>query len=137
MNEDTDLSKTLQSSSTRIFTAVSSLDARNKNQSDGEAKKPPLIVHRQCTIQLKTVPDGYNFGRIYYLKANLDTPDRLIITHLSDAATKAKGKAERKSKLQESQDMMRKINKSLAFQVIVAVLILLVCAVFIVLLRIV
>jgi hypothetical protein len=136
MNEDNDLSKTFQSSS-KTFTSASqvritsSIGGKNKNPSDCEAKKASLKVHRQCIIQLKTVPEGYNLGRIYYLKTNIDTPDRLIIKHLSEARTKAKGKAERKSKFQRSQDMMRTVQESLVFQIIVAVLILLVRALFV------
>ena len=131
MNDDPELPKTLQSQSMISF-AASSLDRNNsghgkhKNPSDCESKKEALIGHRQCIIQLKTVPEGFNLGRIYYLKANLDTPDRLIITHLSEARTKAKTKQERKTRFQTSQDMVRTVQESFVFQVLVAVLILLV-----------
>jgi hypothetical protein len=131
MNEDLELSQSLQSPSIRPFISISTLERKNSTLDQGKDKtadteQKKLTGHRKCIIQLKTVPEGFNLGRIYYLKANVDTPDRLIITHLSEARIKAKGIAERKSKFQKSQDMMRKVQESLVFQIIVAMLILLV-----------
>ncbi len=28
--------------------------------------------HQPCLLQIKTAPDGFNFGRMYYLKADVD-----------------------------------------------------------------
>jgi hypothetical protein len=132
MNEDPEVAKTSQNQTLKAFKAISfdkknsaSDLGKNKNAVDTEQKKLTLN-HRHCIIQLKTVPEGFNLGRIYYLKANVDTPDRLFITDLSEARIKAKGMAERKSMFQKSQDMMRTVQESLIFQIIVAVFIVLV-----------
>jgi hypothetical protein len=137
MNDDPEFSKTTLQSQSMMSFAANPLDrknsdqGKNKNPSDCESNKVALIGHRQCIIQLKTVPEGFNLGRIYYLKANLDTPDRLIVTHLSEARIKAKSNQERKTKFQASQDVMRTVQESIAFQILVAVLILLVRTAFI------
>jgi hypothetical protein len=153
MNEDPDLSKTIQSSSikaqsiksqcirSQTMKSSSALSFERTNSStdgvrlrkdkigiESEPRKLALKGHRQCIIQLKTLPEGFNLGRTYYLKANYDTPDRLIITQLSDARINAKRIAERKSRIQQSRDLMRTVQESLVFQFTVAVLILLVRA---------
>ena len=140
MNEDPDLSRpTLHSSSTKSSTTISfdRIDSasevsvafkKDKNACEYEAKKATLKGRRESTIQLKTTPEGFNLGRTYYLKPNLDAPDQLVITKLSNAIIHAKVIAEKRSKIQKSMEMIRTIHESLIFQSIVAVLILLVRA---------
>ncbi len=142
MNEDPDLSRPIIRSSNTKSSASISFDRTNsasevsasvrkdKNTVEYEAKKFTLKGHRQSIIQLKTVPEGFNLGRTYYLKSNLDACDQPIITKLSDEIIKAKLVSERKSKMKRSREMMQTMYESFFFQSTVAVLILLVRVLF-------
>ena len=91
---------------------------------DRESKKKSL---KHSIIQLKTVPDGFNFGKVYYLKgAHVDTPSRVVVAQLWEAAKSAKDRVERKSRFRKSQEAVLRLQSSLAFQSFVAVLIILV-----------
>ena len=85
-------------------------------------------AHRPNILQIKTAPDGFNFGRTYYLKASIDVPGQgqVIVTDLSQAAKLAKARMDRKSRFLRSQEIVRYFQESLVFQIIVAFLILLV-----------
>jgi hypothetical protein len=134
MNKVPEQTKSTPSPSIKSFSTFdekkSSLySGKSRNAIDCETKKSTLQGHRQCIIQITTVLQGSNLGRIYYLKPNMDTPDdsRLIVTYLSDARIRAMGRAERRTRFEKSQDAMRKLHESLTFQIIVAAFILLVC----------
>jgi hypothetical protein len=134
MNEDPEQSRPTPSSSTKSSTNISFARTNStsessiglRNADECEAKKTTLRGHRQSIIQLKTMPEGFNLGRTYYLKPKRDASDQKMIAHLLDARIRAKEIAESKSKIQKSQDVMRTVQESFVFQSVVAVLILLV-----------
>jgi hypothetical protein len=83
--------------------------------------------NRQSILQVKTILDGFNLGRIYYLKpSNGSATGACIVRALSEAVSSAKRIAERKSRFEKSQDAVRGIQESLCFQITVAILIMLV-----------
>ena len=67
-------------------------------------------------FRIKTVPDGYNSGRTYFLRAQSDESCELIVSQLSKAATDAKQKLNVLSKFQKSQEIAKSIFFSAAFQ---------------------
>jgi hypothetical protein len=91
-------------------------------------KKNAAKSSRQSILQVKTVLDGFNLGRIYYLKPNIGTTGTHIVQDLLSAVRIAKKNAERKSRFQQSQDAVRSVQESIQFQVMVAILIMLVSA---------
>ena len=83
--------------------------------------------HKHNIIQLKTVPEGFNNGKVYYLKAvNVDEASRTIVLHLMSSARSARDRVERKSRFQKSKEAVRSVQSSFAFQSLVALLIMLV-----------
>ena len=82
---------------------------------------------RENTLQLKTVPEGFNFGRIYYFNAGLERSGPVIVEKLSEAVRDARIRFERKSRYEKSQEAVRCVQESTIFQTLVAGLIMLVC----------
>ena len=91
-------------------------------------KKNAAKSSRQSILQVKTDLDGFNFGRIYYLKPGMGAPGASIVQHLLGAIGTARDIEERKSRFQKSQESVRRVQESLGFQIMVAVLIMLVSA---------
>ena len=91
-----------------------------------ELKKKGL---KHQTIQLKTISNGFNNGKVYYIKAvNVDESSRIIISNLTRAAEAARRRVERKSRFQKSKEAVRKVHSSFAFQSLIALLIIMVPA---------
>ena len=82
---------------------------------------------RENVLQLKTVPEGFNFGRIYYFNAGLERSGPVIVEKLSGAVRDARIRFERKSRYEKSQEAVRCVQESTIFQTLVAGLIMLVC----------
>ncbi len=74
-------------------------------------------------FQLRTVQDGYNSGRIYYFQVDTKEERDGAIEEIKNLVHVAKIKAEGASKLIKSQNFARWIYESFAFQVISALLI--------------
>ena len=102
------------------------LTNRNQSAEKDQQKKTASKSSRQSILQIKTDMNGFNFGRIYYVKPDIGTSGSNIVQHLLGAISTAKDIAERKSRFQKSQDMVRKVQESLGFQIMVAILIMLV-----------
>jgi hypothetical protein len=99
----------------------------NRNQSEKDLlRKNTSKSSRQSILQVKTALDGFNFGRIYYVKPDIGTSGSNIVQSLLGAISIAKDIAERKSRFQKSQEKVRKVQESLGFQIMVAILIMLV-----------
>ena len=81
---------------------------------------------RENVLQLKTVPEGFNFGRIYYFNAGLERSGPVIVEKLSEAVRDARIRFERKSRYEKSQEAVRSVQESTVFQTLVAGLIMLV-----------
>ena len=81
---------------------------------------------RENVLQLKTVPEGFNFGRIYYFNAGLERSGPVIVEKLSEAVRAARIRFERKSRYEKSQEAVRSVQESTVFQTLVAGLIMLV-----------
>ena len=102
------------------------LDRSDTKDSVDRDSRKYMKGHRSGILQIKTVPDGFNFGRSYYFKAGAEVPCRNIVDNLSSAAKAARKRAENKSRFKRSQDFVKTYQESFAFQILVAVLILLV-----------
>ena len=82
--------------------------------------------HVQKIVQLKTAHDGFNFGRVYYFKPDIDISSKVLVHQLKEAAKLAKARIDRKSRFQKSQESVRRLQQSTAFQTLMASLIMLV-----------
>ena len=83
-------------------------------------------------FHIKTDEFGINAGRTYYIstRCNMDADKCMetITAQLSTLAKTARRKAEAKSRFQRSQEVVKAVQSSAAFQIIMAVLIMLVIA---------
>jgi hypothetical protein len=82
-------------------------------------------------FQIKTTADGYNSGRIYYLRVPDDAKEDLcgsIIQFLQKSAQAARKRMEVISQFERIQKYLRKVHDSVAFQTLVGVLICAVCS---------
>lgn len=85
------------------------------NQSSGTRTK--------VVIQIETVPDGYNSGRVYRMKVKSPKDFDTIVRGLSTLASAARERAEAKNKFRKSQDYVRRIFTANVVQRILAALI--------------
>ena len=85
-----------------------------------------------CDLQVKTVVESVIAGRTLYLSTRLDhNPEQqrqAIVSTLCDAVAIARKKALVMSSFQKSQEKVRRVQSSLAFQIAMATLIILVSA---------
>ena len=102
-------------------------------ESDGSDKKSEVERlkavgrgHLQSILMLKTITDGFNFGRIYYLNPNTDISSRVLASQIWTAACAAKARVEQKSRFRKSQDFVMSFQQSTIFQMTMAALIMLV-----------
>ena len=77
-------------------------------------------------FQIRTVPDGFNSGRVYYLQAESREVGEEIIEKLRKLTSNAKTKANGASRFIRSQQIVRGFYESPAFQIISALLIIVV-----------
>ena len=135
MNEESVSPKNLAAGSTRtlrshtsasIFSERILLDKSDSKDSMDRDSRKGAKGHRSGMLQIKTVPDGFNFGRSYYFKVSADCSSREIVGNLSRSAKSARKRSENKSRFKRSQDYVRSYQESFLFQIFVALLILLV-----------
>jgi hypothetical protein len=84
-----------------------------------ESKKVKL----KNDFHIRTAIDGYNSGRVYYLKASTDVECEEIVRKLSQSARQARKVMEAKTRFQKSQERVRVVYHSAACQSIVALMI--------------
>lgn len=75
------------------------------------------------TLQVKTILDGYNSGRTYYLVTNNQLECMQLCVELSRLSRDAKQRKEAKGRFEKSQDWVRQLYNSFVFQVLAALLI--------------
>lgn len=75
------------------------------------------------TMEIKTIREGYNSGRTYYLRSKIDADSRKLIESLSSLAKNARRKAEARSQLEMVQLKFRNFYNSSSFQAIIVLLI--------------
>jgi hypothetical protein len=81
-------------------------------------------------FQIKTTAEGYNSGRIYYLRVSDDDNEVLcsnIIQSLQKSAQAARKRMEVISQFERIQKIMKKAHDSVGFQMLVGILIFVVC----------
>jgi hypothetical protein len=102
---------------------------------DGSSGNAALRRWNNClqaksVLQIKTAPDGLNSGRTYYLSTrNGEDPERrrqAFLELLCDAVEAARRRAEAKSRFEKSQERVQWVQGSMAFQVLMAILIIVV-----------
>ena len=74
-------------------------------------------------IQIETIPDGYNSGRVYYLKTESTECCESIVKDLKSYASAAKGRKAGISSFQKLQTIALSIHDSIPFQIVSALLI--------------
>jgi hypothetical protein len=107
------------------------LSTDNGEDVDGaELRSWTNCLQANYTLQIKTVPDGLNSGRTYYLSTrNGIAPEarrQAIVETLREAAEVARRRAEAKSRFERSQERAQWVQGSMAFQVFMATLIMVV-----------
>ncbi len=113
-------------------------DAQGHKKSDLEkrsmqrAKSTMMIgdsnnVKFKNSFKIRTLIDGYNSGRTYYLKASSDEKCADIVKQLSQSAKAAKKAKEAKTRFERSQERVRDIYHSAPCQSFVACMIVAVC----------
>jgi hypothetical protein len=128
MNEEPFTSRSLNSPSSRAVRTFFS-ERMMLERAESHVERDPKKFfkgHRSAILQIKTMPDGFNFGRTYYFKPSAEIPCRNIVEHLSSAANSARLRAENKSRFKKNQEFVKGYQESLPYQILVAFLILLV-----------
>ena len=74
-------------------------------------------------IQIETIPDGYNSGRVYYLKTESTECCESIVEELRSYAKAAKERKAGNSSFQKLQTIELPIHDSIPFQIVSALLI--------------
>ena len=74
-------------------------------------------------VQIKTVPEGFNSGRTYFLQANSEEQSHKLVERLQKNVNDAMQRAAVKSRFQTSQEKVKKIYCSLFFQGMITFLI--------------
>jgi hypothetical protein len=75
------------------------------------------------TMQIKTIGEGYNSGRTYYLRSKTDADGRLLIEALNRLANIARSKADVRSQLEMVQLKFRSVYNTTSVQTIIILLI--------------
>jgi hypothetical protein len=76
------------------------------------------------TLQIRTISDGYNSGRTYYLRVTATDAQIDIVAILNQMSKFARKRANVKNRLDRAQTRVRKIHDSMWFQTASALLIL-------------
>ena len=80
-------------------------------------------VKFQNSFQIRTLVDGYNSGRTYYLKASSEDECAEVVKLLRSAAKTARKIKEAKTRFEKSQERVRVVYQSTIIQTIVAAMI--------------
>jgi hypothetical protein len=81
-----------------------------------------------CSFQIRTLTDGFNSGRTYYLHGNSADECKEVVGILRKLVDSARKRAEKNSKLREIQKWLRSVYDSYMFQIFSSFLIILVTA---------
>ena len=74
-----------------------SLAATERQKDIGTENESERYGRSNLAIQINTIPDGFNLGKTYYLRAILNASNRTMVPKLTVAATAAKARFLRKS----------------------------------------
>jgi hypothetical protein len=86
-------------------------------------RKSETSKKKYHTFQIKTVFDGYNSGRSYYLRTKPDAESSRIVPHLRDSSEAARKRAVVLSRFKQAQKAVRLFHDSIFFQIAVCLLI--------------
>jgi hypothetical protein len=81
-----------------------------------------------CALQIRTIKNGYNAGRKYFLRANSDEERDDLVKQLLVLSKNAKARAETASAWEKMQNRVRRVYNSSLFQGVAAFLIIAVSA---------
>ncbi len=97
---------------------------KNAQHLNAEGEKKCIVKGgRNMAMQITTIPDGFNFGKTYYLRAPCNNKNQKFVQKLSMAIHLAKIRAHRMSVFQKVQGAVKRIQESFAFQMTIAALI--------------
>jgi hypothetical protein len=68
------------------------------------------------TLQIQTIPDGFNSGRTYYMRAATESMCWSIVDELSEVSQRAKKRAQTRTRIMKLQKKTKRFYDSLAFQ---------------------
>ncbi len=92
-------------------------------KSEIDKKADPQRQKFRNSLQIRTLLDGYNSGRAYYLKASSEEECSELIKKLTSSAEAAKKAKEAKTRFEESQERVRVVYRSVICQSITATMI--------------
>ena len=101
--------------------------SRISMEGDMHKRKLSKVGHKTTTMQIKTIPDGFNLGKTYYIRPSTNGSNEFIISSLLSVVKSAKKRFHRRSMIAKSQDMMKAAQGSFPFQMLMALLIMTVC----------
>ena len=88
----------------------------------GNAKFVENELEKSC-IQIRTLPDGFNSGRTYYLQTNSEIHRSCVVNDILKAVDEAKTRYAATSFFRSSQLRILRVYDTMQFQVLVALLI--------------
>ena len=80
-------------------------------------------VNAECTLEINTLPDGYNSGRIFKIRLNSKKDQQAIVEDLARFSVREREKTEVKSKYKQTQDKIAIVLDSNMVQMFLAFLI--------------
>ncbi len=95
-------------------------------RSENDKKTDPQNGTFKNSFQIRTLIDGYNSGRAYYLKASSEKECADIVEKLTKSARAAKKAKEAKTRFEQSQERVRNLYRSNLCQGFTATMIVLV-----------
>ena len=122
-----DAERDLEEYSVEPAVTVSSFTDRLQSSAAHKFLQQKTVKGQVNTFQIKTIPDGYNSGRTYYLRAQSESTCRKITAALNKLCTAARERANVKSQFEKVQLRVRSIYCSNLFQIFTALLIIMVC----------
>jgi hypothetical protein len=106
--------------------ALSSAKDRLQSTAAQKFLQRKTVKEQVNTLQIKTIPDGYNSGRTYYVRAQSESTCRKITASLNKLSTAARESADVRSRFEMVQLRLRGIYSSKCFQIFTSVLIIMV-----------
>ena len=122
MHEPTDLEDLL--SRFREGRVRRQLDSRRASSASKKSERDvDLQVTKLKVFQIRTIEDGFNTGRTYYVQTESSKECSIFVQHLKAAAASAVRRAKGSTKFQELQNKARRIYECAPFQILAALLI--------------
>ncbi len=104
--------------------AINPLGDDLTDESTSKSKNRQSRVKLTNTVKIRTVIDGHNAGRVYYIRTDTGAECRRITDEISAYSAVARKRFQLRTRWEQNQDQLKAIYDSLWVQGLVAVLIL-------------